>query len=179
MSCLGIFVPFFYIVQYAQDTGVSSRLAFDVLAVMNAGSVIGRIIPPYIADLIGRYNTFIPCAILSGICALAIWLPTHNLLGTMWFAALYGVFSGAFIAINTTCLAQISKMNKIGTRIGMLYALLSFPSLVGGPIAGALLTREKGSYTGLIVFVGVSQLLAAAIIMIVKLMINPNPLAKV
>jgi len=179
VTCLGVFVPFFYIVQYCESIGISTKLGNDVLAVMNAGSVIGRILPAYIADRFGRFNTFIPCCALSGIFSLAIWLPTHSLLAIMWFAALYGVVSGAFIALNTPCLATISQIEKIGTRIGMYYSLLSFFSLVGGPIAGALLTRDKGSYVGLIIFTGVTQIAGAGILAIVKLMINRDPLAKV
>ncbi|TFK50399.1 hypothetical protein OE88DRAFT_250209 [Heliocybe sulcata] len=38
----------------------------------------------------------------------------------------------------------------------MTYSILSFPSLVGGPIAGAILSRQRSNYTGLIVFTGVT-----------------------
>jgi MFS family permease len=101
-------------------------MGFNVLAVMNAGSFVGRILPAYVADHVGRYNTFVPCCALSGVFALTLWLPAHSLAPTIVFAILYGIVSGAFIALNTPCLAVISKMEKIGTRIGIYYAMISF-----------------------------------------------------
>lgn len=125
----GIFVPFFYIVQYSQDQGVSQRLAFDLLSVMNAGSVFGRVLPGYAADLVGRYNMLAPFAVLAGIFSLALWLNAHNVAALTLYSVFYGFFSGAFISLNTPCIAQISRMDQIGTRIGMAYSLLSFPSV--------------------------------------------------
>ncbi|EIM79592.1 MFS general substrate transporter [Stereum hirsutum FP-91666 SS1] len=177
--CLGIFVPFFYIVQYSQDQGVSQRLAFDLLSVMNAGSVFGRVLPGYIADLVGRYNMLAPFAVLAGIFSLALWLNAHNVAALTLYSVFYGFFSGAFISLNTPCIAQISRMDQIGTRIGMAYSLLSFPSLVGGPIAGAILTRQHGDFSGLIIYTGVALIIGGFLILAVKLMINRNFFAKV
>ncbi|KAG2747225.1 hypothetical protein P692DRAFT_20875825 [Suillus brevipes Sb2] len=75
------------------------------------------------------------------------------------YSVFYGFFSGNWFALQTSCIAQISKMEKIGVRMGMAYSLVSFAALVGEPIAGAILARENGSYTGLIVFTGVSSFL--------------------
>ena len=93
---------------------------------MNAGSFLGRVLPAYIADRVGRYNTFIPCCALSGVFALALWLPARSLAITTVFAVFYGIVSGAFIALNAPCLAMISKIEKIGTKIGLYYTMLSF-----------------------------------------------------
>jgi hypothetical protein len=49
------------------------------------------------------------------------------LVALMLFAAVYGFFSGAFISLITPCVAQISDISQIGTRIGMLYSIISVP----------------------------------------------------
>ncbi|KAI1789945.1 hypothetical protein LXA43DRAFT_1095851 [Ganoderma leucocontextum] len=39
--------------------------AFYVLSVMHAGGVLGRIVPPFLSDSLGRYNILVPCAFLT------------------------------------------------------------------------------------------------------------------
>jgi hypothetical protein len=56
---------------------------------------------------------------------------------------------------------------------------LSCRSLVGGPIAGAILTHQHGSFDGLIIFAGVTMMIGGSVIALVKLQLNRNLLAKV
>lgn len=51
--------------------------------------------------------------------------------------------------------------------------------LVAGPIAGAILTRQHGSYDGMIIWTGVTLIVGALLIGAVKLQINHAPFAKV
>lgn len=102
-------------------------MAFYVLAVMNAGSVFGRILPSFLADIFGRFNMIIPCAFCAGLSVLVVWPFSKTLCIMMLFAVIYGFFSGAFNALIIPCIAQISQPEQIGTRMGMLYSLLSFP----------------------------------------------------
>ncbi|KAF5374180.1 hypothetical protein D9615_008864 [Tricholomella constricta] len=127
LVALGLFIPFFYIVEYAHHLHISSQKTFYVLAVMNAGGVFGRIAPGYLSDTLGRFNLLIPSAFFSGLSCLVFWMFTKSLVSLMVFAALYGFFSGAFISVITPCVAQISDIRQIGTRMGMLYSIISFP----------------------------------------------------
>ncbi|KAI0671247.1 MFS general substrate transporter [Trametes maxima] len=150
----GLFIPFFYIVDYSKDHGISSQTAFYVLSVMNAGGIAGRLAPAYLADRLGRFNILVPCAFLAGLSMLVFWTFSRTLVAIMLFAAVYGFFSGAFNALIIPCVAQISQMREIGTRIGVLYSIISFPALCGGPVAGAMLKSEGGSYLGMIMLGG-------------------------
>ena len=50
MAFAGVYVPFFYISDYALSTGSFSRLeAFYLLIILNALSTFGRIIPNFLA----------------------------------------------------------------------------------------------------------------------------------
>jgi MFS family permease len=124
---LGIFVPFFYIVEYAKYLSIPDHMAFYTLAVMNAGGVLGRIAPAYLSDSLGRFNLLIPSAFLSGLLCLVFWLFAKSLVSIMLFSVIYGFVSGSFVSVVTPCVAQISDMAQMGTRIGMLYSILSFP----------------------------------------------------
>jgi len=131
----GIYIPNFYIVNFAQDT-LSSPGKFGsydyVLTVMNAGSLVGRLLPAYLSDIFGRFNILYPSTLLTGVLTLTIWLVLSfhdwsNLCGVVTFAVLYGICSGAYIALLTPSIASISEVKEIGRRIGLVYTVLSFP----------------------------------------------------
>ena len=129
-SSTGLFTPFCYVVSYAVDQGIPSDTAFYVLAVLNAGSVLGRVAPAHFADAFGRFALLVPCAFLAGLSTLVLWPAAHSLVPLLAYAALYGLFSGAFNALIVPCIAQVSDIREIGLRIGMLYSILSFPYVV-------------------------------------------------
>ncbi|KAJ8521691.1 hypothetical protein ONZ45_g1640 [Pleurotus djamor] len=124
---LGLFIPFFYLADFAHDSHLSSHMSFYALAVLNGGGFFGRIAPSWLSDTFGRFNLLFPSAFLSGLLCLTIWLLSHQIVSIMFFAALYGFFSGAFVSLITPCVIQISDKMEIGTRLGTLYTVISFP----------------------------------------------------
>ncbi|KAI3618204.1 monocarboxylate permease-like protein [Moniliophthora roreri] len=158
---------------------LSPQTSFLALAVMNGGGVFGRIAPAILSDVIGRFNLLAPSAFLSGLLTIACWLSAKNTAGLMVYSVLYGFWSGSFIGVITPCVAQISDIREIGSRIGCLYTIISFPSLVGGPIAGALLSHAQGSFTPMIVFSGITVMAGSFFILGAKLAIDPKLLARV
>ncbi|TFK22930.1 MFS general substrate transporter [Coprinopsis marcescibilis] len=176
---LGLFTPFFYIVEFARHLSIPDRMALYILAVMNAGGVLGRIAPAYLSDRVGRFNLLFPSAFFSGLACLVGWFFARSIAVLMVFSAIYGFFSGAFVSLITPCVAQISDLSEIGTRIGILYTVISFPSLIGGPTAGVLLGLEHGSYTGMIAFSGSTVMLGSLFILLSKLAIDRRVLARV
>ncbi len=125
--CLGLFIPFFYIVDYSTSHDISPQTAFYVLAVMNAGGILGRLVPPILSDKVGRFNMLVPSSFLSGLAILVFWPFAKDTTAIMLFAAVYGFFSGAFNALIIPCVAQISDIREIGARVGMLYSIISIP----------------------------------------------------
>ena len=123
----GLFVPSFYIVDYSTAHGVSPQTAFYVLSVMNAGGILGRLLPPILSDKLGRFNILVPSALFSGLAILVFWPFARSVAPVMVYAATYGFFSGAFNALIMPCIAQVSEIREIGSRIGMLYSIISFP----------------------------------------------------
>jgi MFS family permease len=130
----GLFIPFFYIVDYAHSLSFSlsppsttTGLDFLVLSILNLGGLFGRILPAYLSDRAGRFNILFPSSLLSGLFVLLLWTFAKSITSVMIFAALYGFASGAFISVVTPCVAQISEMGEIGSRIGGLYMGISFP----------------------------------------------------
>ncbi|TDL13995.1 MFS general substrate transporter [Rickenella mellea] len=139
-----------------------------------------RIAPSYLSDHFGHFNLLITAALLSGVCCTAFWLCAKRLPAILAFSALYGCFSGAFISLVNPCVFEISHVSDMGSRMGLLYSMIAAPSLVGGPIAGALLAREnRNNFTGMTVFAGIALLIGSLFIFVARLRIDQRFFARV
>ena len=154
----GMFLPFTYIILYAETNGMSPRLASYLVAILNALSIFGRTLPGWVADRVGRFNTMIVMSFLSAILVLALWLPSRGNVPIILFACFYGFSSGAFVSLAPALIAQISDIRQIGVRTGSMFAVISVAALVGNPIGGALLSQEHGQYTHLQIFCGIMMI---------------------
>ncbi|KAF4589293.1 putative transporter MCH4 [Ophiocordyceps camponoti-floridani] len=159
----GMFLPFNYALVQAQAAGTSPALIPYLLPILNAVSIIGRIVPGIIADKIGRFNVMIIISFLSAIFCLAVWTPVNNTVGIIVFMIIFGFSSGGYIGLAPTLIAQISDISQIGTRVGTAFAIQSFGALTGSPIGGALVSARHGSYLGLQLFCGFALLIGCFI----------------
>ena len=121
-----------------------------------ARSLFGRLLTGYLADRIGKYNVFTLAAFATGTSTLALWLPSgRNDAAHIAYSVLYGFFSGAYVSLIAGLVAQISPIKQIGFRTGLVFFVNSIGALTTSPIAGAILDRENGKWTGVKVFSGV------------------------
>ncbi|KAL8780635.1 MAG: hypothetical protein Q9213_006371, partial [Squamulea squamosa] len=126
----------------------------------------GRILLPFLAPKLGTFNLTILTMLLNSLTTFTIWLPSnnhHNLPTIIIFTLLYGFFSGAYIALAPMLVAQISKIQQIGVRSGVLFFLVSLAALTGAPAGGVLIGRGGGGFAGLQILVGVCMGVAAGI----------------
>ncbi|KAH8802923.1 monocarboxylate permease-like protein [Xylogone sp. PMI_703] len=164
---LGVFIPIFYLPIYAVQHGMGTQLALYLTAILNAASFAGRVIPGVTADKVGRLNMLTFVCLSTGILCLC-WQKTSSNASILVFAGLYGFSSGAVVSLLPVCFAQIPKNPQdIGTYMGMGMFCVSFASLVGPPINGALVTHYKG-YTQSSIFSGVMILTGGFIILLLK-----------
>jgi MFS family permease len=170
----GLFIPITYISSYVLETGVEGgqSFAFQILAIFNAGSSLGRWLPGIVADKVGRFNAMIVALSLCGITTLAFWLPASLLPAvngiahpavkplTIVYALLFGFASGSNISLVPVCIGQLCPTEEYGRYYATCYTLVSFGTLTGIPIAGVLLQACGGKYFGVILFTGGCYVLA-------------------
>jgi MFS family permease len=107
------------------------------------------------SDKIGAYNILVSASMVASILIFALWILATGNAATIVFAALFGFASGAYVSLAGSLVVQISPSPEIGYRTGLLFFFSSFGGLVTNPMAGAILSRDHGSYTGMEVFAGV------------------------
>ncbi|TID26658.1 MFS monocarboxylate transporter [Venturia nashicola] len=170
----GLFVPVTYLSTFVleKEMGDSVSFAYQVLALLNAGSCLGRYLPGICADKIGRFNAMACTLSLCTLTTLAFWLPASLLptLGgiahpagkplTIVYALLFGFASGSNISLTPVCVGQLCDTEEYGRYYATCYTLVSFGTLTGIPIAGQLLQACGGGYYGVVVFTGVCYVMA-------------------
>ncbi|KAM5477731.1 hypothetical protein McanCB56680_007118 [Microsporum canis] len=142
---MGIYVVFFYIQLYAMGrAGVSSYLAFYLPALINAGSSLGRILPNFAADYVGTLNMQMVFAFASAVLSLSL-IAIRNVQGILAFSVLYGFFTGTFVSLPAPTVASLSPdVASLGGRMSMAFMAAGIGSLIGSPIAGAILSTNGG-----------------------------------
>lgn len=167
---MGIYVAFFYIQLYAIEVvpEMPNNLATNLLSIINAGSIFGRLVPNLIADRLGPLNTQLPFVIVAAILAFC-WIRIRDIAGLVVFCVLYGFFSGTFVSLQgPTVVSLCPDLSLVGTRIGMGLAFSGIGLLVGSPVAGAILRSEGGwvglqSWSGAIILMSALCMLAARV----------------
>lgn len=173
---LGGFLPFNFIIVQAKAQGMSARLAGYLVAVLNATSTFGRIIPAQFGDMYGVSNVMITCTAFAAIVTLALWLPSTTMEGqntnalTIVFISLYGFASGCFFSIIPAQIARISPdVRKLGVRTGSLYAVSATGVLIGSPIGGVIAAGKGNGFLGLSVFTGITLAIGAFFVVLSRI----------
>ena len=153
----GLFVPLAYLISYAIEAGIDEKFAYQLIAIFNTGSCLGRYFPGLIADMIGRFNIMILTCALSLVSTFAFWLPADGRLPMIVvFALMFGFASGAGISLTPVCVSQLCKVENYGRYYATCYSVVSLATLTGIPIAGQLINACGGAYWGVIWFTGAS-----------------------
>lgn len=169
-----LFVPITYLTSFASSTGtLSPAFSYQLVAIFNAGSCLGRWAPGYIADRLGRFNSMIATLALCAATTVTLWLPTAVLTPSpanapiikgliITYAVIFGFASGSNISLTPVCVGQLCHTNQYGRYYATCYTIVSFGTLTGIPIAGALIQATGGHYWGVVVWTLLCYIVALA-----------------
>jgi MFS family permease len=135
-GALGIFPTYATsIPAYPADAG------FYLISIMNGVSCIGRLVPGYVSDKIGRFNTLWIAIVFTLASMLILWLPFGDKSLTILyiFSAFFGFGTGSWMALVPACIGQLCRAEEFGRYYGTLYFVASLSTLVCIPIGGELI----------------------------------------
>ncbi|VVT43980.1 uncharacterized protein SAPINGB_P000242 [Magnusiomyces paraingens] len=163
----GLYVPIFFISQFGIAYGASLNYAFYLLPVLNSGSVLGRALPPFLSQKLGPFNSLLASMAACIVIGFA-WLAVCDSGGVALFAVMFGLTSGAFMALPNACFAAVSPSAAIAAKRTNVGAFMSSVGILVGPPLGGLLLRDGDSdffrsqiYTGTLMAAGGVLVLAA------------------
>ncbi|KAK1672756.1 major facilitator superfamily transporter [Colletotrichum godetiae] len=166
MCFWGTYFAFHFLAAFSRDVlGLSYIDSLDLLLVLNGVGALGRIIPAQIGDIIGTINTFAPMAFMTGT-VMFCWIGVQNTTGLYVWAVFYGFAVGGIQSLFPSVLSSLTTdPQKQGTRMGMVFTVVSFASLTGSPIAGAIIDAMGGRYVGAQAFAGCCMILGMAFVL--------------
>lgn len=155
---------------------MSTTFAYQIIAIFNAFSVLGRWLPGYFADKVGRYNCMLAALVLCMASSLGLWLPAAVLSGQaehessnttifallVTFCILFGFGSGSNISLTPVCVSMLCDTEEYGRYYATCYTMVALGTLTGIPIAGALIQACDGAYWGVALFTGLCYIVAFA-----------------
>lgn len=157
---LGVINGLTFLTSYAIAAGNSQSLSYALLAMLNGTGMVGRVVPGFLADRFGRFNTLIATTLLGAITIFVIWLPFgKHRAGLITFALAHGFCNGGIYSLVPVCCGQICRTRDYGKRYGTMYFLASFTILIGIPLSGLLIGDGSG-YNNLVIFNGAVYLAA-------------------
>lgn len=165
----GVYFAFYYVGAFARsEIHLPYTESLNLLIVLNGVGAIGRIVPNFLADrYFGPLNTLIPASLFSALICFC-WIVVSSRGGLYGWAVCYGLVGAAIQSLFPATLSSLTTdLRMAGTRMGMVFTLVSFAVLTGPPIAGQLIQRDHGGYlyaqifAGLVMLVGCLLLLAA------------------
>ncbi|RAK82803.1 MCT family MFS transporter [Aspergillus fijiensis CBS 313.89] len=159
---IGLFTPLFYLPTYAVTRGMDATLASYLLAILNAASTFGRIIPGILADKYGRLNMFALGGIATGVIGLCM-TKAESTAGLVVYAVFIGFVSGTIVSGASAAFTLCMKdARESGTYMGMGIATSSVAALIGPPVIGALFDHY-GGFLQASIFSGVLSLVGGCI----------------
>jgi len=179
LTDIAYFIPVTYIPKYylarqhlspGETLTGSSAFAYQLLAISNASSIIGRLFAGAVSDQLGRYNTMIISLFFCAASVLCFWLPdiitddVSNIGLLLSFVILFGCVSGSNTSLFPVCVGQLCEVQDYGRYYATCYTVVSFGVLISTPIAGALLdaveAEGKRKFWGVAVFTGLCYVAA-------------------
>ena len=166
----GLYFAFYYIGSFGRNIiGLTQQDSISNLLIINGVGLVGRLIPNHLADgYFGPLNSIIPfsfCAALLLYC----WAAVTSRAGLIAFAVVYGIFGSGIQSLFPATLSSLTEdLRRVGVRIGMTFTVVSFASLTGPPLAGALIERHGGNYLYAQIFAGTTMMCGTAILVMAR-----------
>ncbi|CAN9175179.1 unnamed protein product [Alternaria alternata] len=169
LSFAGVYIPYFYISAWVHETGFSlhGMDAYYLVSIINAGGLVGRLLPTFLADKF-RSGPVLTQALAAISCGTLAFGWTHmktSLAGLVIWLVAYGFLSGTFISLIPASAVTLTKdLSRLGGRLGIVFGGNAFASLIGNPIAGAILRGSNSAWTGLGIYCGVFNFVGGCIL---------------
>ena len=142
--CVAMSMPQVHIVAYCGDLGYGVARGADMLSLMMAFGVLGRILSGLIADRVGGLRTLMLGSALQAV-ALLMYLLYDGLFSLYVISALFGLFQGGIIPSYALIVREYFAPKEAGTRVGIVLMASLFGMALGGWMSGYIFD-ETGSY---------------------------------
>lgn len=176
----GVYFGFYYLGSFARTIiGMPYSESINLLITLNGVGAIGRIVPNFLADRVGPMNMLIPSVLGSSLLCFA-WIAVSSRGGLYAWAVVYGIVAAAIQSLFPATLSSLTTdLSMAGTRMGMVFTIVSFAVLTGPPIAGQLIQKKAGEYTYAQIFAGADMCVGCVFLVAARMVKSRKLLSKI
>ncbi|KAF2022023.1 monocarboxylate transporter [Aaosphaeria arxii CBS 175.79] len=154
------YTPIFYIAAFSKTLGYDETDGANFTALSNACNAIGKVGVGFIADRIGRLDSFFFTTLLSCVSTGGLWVSStvlgpSNLQNSralfVAFTVGYGLFASAYIGLFSPALVELFGISDMPHVTGIMYMFQGVAGLIGTPVAGLLVFEfplKTGKFEG-------------------------------
>ncbi|XP_060083566.1 monocarboxylate transporter 9-like [Ylistrum balloti] len=161
-ACVGIYLVYVHFPRYAIEMGSTPLNASILMAISGLCNCAGRVLAGMAAnsDSIDENLMYFGCFGLLGLSTLLFPLYGLTYGGQLAFAVFLGLYSGCCYSIINTLIIQLVGIEELATGFGICMFLCGIGSIVGPPLAGAIVDNG-GSYENSFILAGFCITIAA------------------
>ncbi|KIO16962.1 hypothetical protein M407DRAFT_33392 [Tulasnella calospora MUT 4182] len=164
---LGMYTPLTFIDVSAIRTAHLSRdFSFDLVSIINAASLIGRVGGGLCSDRFGVINILAGFSCVGALSTF-VWPTVKSKGGLVALSIAYGAGSGPLVGLLAAPVAHLGDTVDVGRRTGMMFTIVSIGSLIGPPISGAIYAAN-GGFMEVGIYAGCTIVVYVVILMLVK-----------
>ncbi|KDE05119.1 hypothetical protein MVLG_04462 [Microbotryum lychnidis-dioicae p1A1 Lamole] len=176
-QAFGFFVPTLYLPTFATSIGLSNKIGSATLACVNASSVFARVYLGILSDRISPHVIGAITLAASAFSVFILWGVTSTSLAPLLiFSLVLGVACGGWTSLYAAVIRNAARddPNLCTTLFGLISFTRGLGSILTAPISSLLLAHplhhvkasvgfgvEGGKYGGLVIFAGMSLVVAA------------------
>ncbi|KAJ2893407.1 hypothetical protein IWW38_002870 [Coemansia aciculifera] len=160
----------FYIGTTAKHLGGTLQDGSHLLLVLNAGSIVGRVMAGVIADRFGSINTLLITMLLTVAIEMPLWMTAKSIAPLYVLCVLYGLISPSFISINPVIVASQFDTDVLASVMGMTNLFGGLGVLAGNLSQGAIFDKydKREQFTNTIIFSGMFILFAGIVAFVMR-----------
>jgi predicted MFS family arabinose efflux permease len=166
-SSTAYYIPFLYLptLAKARVPSIDPDLVFNILAIINGASAVGRLLSGVAAAVYGPTET-IAVSLVFGSILLFCWTAVDSVAGIVAWSVFWGMVSGVLVALPGAFIPLFCpSLAAMGTRSGMFWAWIGAGLLIGSSIGGAIYDPKAASSDRwhLQIFAGLCMMAAAVL----------------
>ncbi|KAJ2846767.1 hypothetical protein IWW36_004191 [Coemansia brasiliensis] len=170
----GYWALVFYIGTTAKQIGGTLQDGSNLLVVLNASNVVGRILTGFIADRIGAIDTLVLSLVLTVAVEMPLWMTAKSMVPLYVLCTLYGLIGSTFISLNPVIVAIYFKDDPLSSIMGMTNMFSGLGGLAGSLSQGAIFDKydRRSKFTNTIIFSSMFILFAAIVSLVLRVHIK-------
>ncbi|XP_044259095.1 monocarboxylate transporter 8-like [Tribolium madens] len=167
-TLLGMFVPFIYLIQRADENNISRDVSYHLFTALGISNALGRIISGIISSLPKAKPLIVSCISLF-ICGLSTFVSyfLRDVYSQFIYVSIFGLTIACLASLRTPIVVELLGLENLTNAFGLLLLIHGIAGFLGMPIAGRIV-KLANSYNSAFLFSGSTLMLSAGLLIPVK-----------